>query len=295
VALLTPLDPARVAAVAAAFDLGRIADVAPLWAGTINSNFRLETSRGRLFLRINEGKAEEDVAYEAELLAHLARAGVRTPEPLGAGDGRRYAAVDGRFVTLFPWLPGAHRDPPAPDDCRALGGALAALHRAGAGFPRRRESRYSRQRIAARLRSIPAPPPELGAELARLASWDPPDDGVIHGDLFPDNVLWSDGPWLLDFEQASDGSFVYDLAVCLLSWCWDGSGFDRARWQALLAGYGPVDPDALRDAARFAAVRFTVTRLTDVELDPRAPPELKKIKDYRDFLARLRVLRSSGV
>src|SRR5262249_31525665 len=132
--------------------------------------------------------------------------------------------------------------------------------------------------------------------------------GIIHGDLFRDNVLW-DGPRLvaiLDFEQASGGSFAYDLAVCLNDWCWrpgpdragpeepqrggprEVNGVNRVLVGALLAGYQrrrPL-PDADRAALpvemRAAAARFTITRITDVYLARVDNPE----KDFRAFLAR---------
>jgi homoserine kinase type II len=321
VAQFTSLDPARVAAIARLFGL-RVDAVAPLAAGTINSNFRLETDRGRVFLRVNEGKSRDEVAYEAALVAYLADGGVATPRPLAAGDGAPFADLDGLLVTLFPWAPGAHHDPPARADCAAVGRALARLHSVGRGFPDRRPSRYARARIEERARGLAGAPAHVApavadvrAELAALAGWDPPIDGIIHGDLFPDNVLFTvdraggvggvdgaggagggaGGAVLIDFEQASGGSFVYDLAVVLLSWCWDGRRLLPERARALVGAYGPVDDEALFAAARFAAARFTTTRLTDVELDPRVvDPAIRASKDYREFWTRLRVLRDLG-
>lgn len=288
--------------IADAYGLGPLAGFKPLWAGTINSNFRLDTSAGPLFLRVNEGKLEEDVAYEAELVSHVAARGVPTPRPVAALDGRPYAAVGGRLLTLFPWREGHHPEPPTPDDARAAGSALARLHLAGEGFPRRRESRYAPARIRERAAGIAAPVPELPELRRELEAL--PDDaelprGLIHGDLFPDNVLvgGKDGLVLLDFEQASDGILAYDLAVLLLSWCWTGRALDGDLTRAMIAGYqatrplAPGERQGLLGQARFCAVRFTVTRLTDVELNPDASPEIKNIKNYRDFYARLRYLR----
>src|SRR5262249_49667961 len=127
--------------------------------------------------------------------------------------------------TAFPWLAGVHRagDGVAPAHAAALGDALARIH-AAPPFSVRRDSRYAFPRIAERLAGIPSPPAELTDEVAWLAGARAPlPEGIIHGDLFPDNVLY-DGDRLvalLDFEQASDGAPAYDLAVTVLAWCFD--------------------------------------------------------------------------
>src|SRR5262249_3243944 len=179
---------------------------------------------------------------------------VATRRRLVTVDGACYASVEGVLVTLFPWLTGEHREPPSPADCAALGRSLATMHRVGRSFPDLRPGRYAKPRIVERARALVGLAPDdvvADLEKALAAPYMPPTDGVIHGDLFPDNVLFApDGAAvLLDFEQASGGSFVYDLAVCLLSWCWESEAGGRA----LLAAYGRVDGGELFEAARFAA------------------------------------------
>jgi len=297
----TPLSDLDLDALAAAFALGTIRRAEALWAGTINSNFRLETDAGTLFLRVNEGKQEDEVAYEASLIGHLHAAGVPTPRPLLAA-GRPFARIGSHLVTLFPWIDGEHRTP-EPAQATQVGAALARVHLAPP-FPERRVSRYAYPRIAERFHLIegqiaPDTAADLRAELDGLATRPALPSGIIHGDLFPDNVLWHGDRLvsLLDFEQASDGAFAYDLAVTLLAFCFDDD-FVAPRAAALVAGYDAVRPlaerDALYDEARFAAVRFIVTRLTDVELNPAASPELRRAKDYRRWLLRSRRLRALG-
>jgi Ser/Thr protein kinase RdoA (MazF antagonist) len=122
--------------------------------------------------------------------------------------------------------------------------------------------------------------------------------GIIHGDLFRDNVLWQDGRLvaILDFEQASGGSLAYDLAVCINDWCWDGAPrLDLVR--ALLQGYetrralADADRVALPIEVRAAAMRFTITRITDVYLARVHNPE----KDFRAFLARSEAWRGPAL
>jgi homoserine kinase type II len=260
-------------------------------------------------LRVNEGKAEADVAWEAQLVIALAERGVRTPPPLAARDGQPYAPLPGaaKWVSVFPWRPGHHVGPSdvTPEIAGEFGAALAELHRAGLDLPAswRRRSIYDHAHLVARYqRFATSRDPELaeaidvlGAELADAAAAtavrERATHGIIHGDLFRDNVLWDAGRLvaILDFEQASGGSIAYDVAVCLNDWCWDGDiRIDLAA--ALLAGYQGVRPlttadrEALVIEVRAAAARFTITRITDVYLAKVHNPD----KDFRAFLARSR-------
>jgi homoserine kinase type II len=310
VGTFTQLGVAEAEALAGRFGLGAVRALAPIVAGTINSNFALDTDAGRYFLRINEGKSEAEVAWEAELVGVLAAAGVPAPVPLvPTGDpDRRYVAWQGSFVSVFAWCPGRHLAPAevTPAHAAELGRALARLHLAGDAIPpaRRRESRYAFAALGERLDRIAAAAradaalaevvATLADERAVLTAAAPAraaaTAGVIHGDLFRDNVLWEAGriTAVLDFEQASAGSFAYDLAVCLNDWCWvDGPVANLAT--ALVAGYqdvralAPAEVIALPIEVRAAAWRFTITRLTDVYLPGIDNPD----KDFREFYRRL--------
>ena len=307
VALFTRLGQSDVLAIAHTFGLGIVQDVQSIAAGTINSNFDLRTDRGRWFVRINEGKAEADVAWEAQLVAALASGGVVTPGPLTAQDGAPYAALPGtrKYVSVFPWRAGHHLAARAisPDDAAQFGAALAQLHRVGLALPPawRRRSIYDHDHLVARYAGFSqARDPELahaiaviGAGLAAGAAAAAvrarATQGIIHGDLFRDNVLWDHGRVvaILDFEQASGGSLAYDLAVCINDWCWD-DGLRREVAAGLLAGYQQVRPltagdrEALLVEVPAAAIRFTITRITDVYLAKVDNPD----KDFRAFLAR---------
>lgn len=296
--------------------------------GTINTNLRVETADGPRFLRVNEGKAEEDVAHEAAIVAHAAARGVPTPAPARAPDGLPYVRFSDAFVSLFPWLPGrtfARAEVAAPH-ARQVGAALARLHLAGEGFPDHRPGRYEPPEIDRRLALVTAAAatrPELQAAVATLAPElaalhrerhaDLPL-GMIHGDLFIDNVLFDaagagtetgtgsgDLVALLDFEQASWGRFAYDLAVTLLAFAFARVDFRPEIVRALVEGYAgvraPTDAEraALGPELRFAACRFAVTRITDVHLrraEGAAPG--KNFARYLDRLAQVRRHLAAG-
>jgi len=309
VGTFTVLGATELGELADAFSLGAVQSSRTIAAGTINSNFELVTDGGRYFLRVNEGKAEVDVAWESRLVAALAEAGVATPPPLPARDGRPYAPLRGdgvtKWVSVFPWRDGSHlaADAITPAIATTFGAELATLHRVGLQLPAawRRGSIYDHDHLVARFQRFERiHDPQLAdaqrvlaeelavagtaAVIRRRAA-----HGIIHGDLFRDNVLWQGDriTAILDFEQASGGSLAYDLAVCINDWCWTGAPrLELAR--ALIEGYQSVRPltdsdrEALPYEIRAAAMRFTITRITDVYLARLRNPE----KDFRAFLAR---------
>lgn len=316
VALFTQLGEPELADIAGGFELGAVRGMRAIAAGTINSNFAVETERGAWFVRVNEGKSLADVAWEAQLVAALAAGGVVTPPPVLARDGRPYAPLGatGKWVSVFPWRGGRHLDPAeiTAGGAGEFGAALASLHRTGLTLPAdwRRRSIYDHDHLVARYarfaasgdpelsRAIEILREELAAASAATSVRDRATHGIIHGDLFRDNVLWEAGRLvaILDFEQASGGSLAYDLAVCLNDWCWRPSGQSPGPAGAvridlaaeLLAGYQSVRPltaadrEALLIEVRAAAARFTITRITDVYLAKVDNPD----KDFRAFLAR---------
>lgn len=324
------------AALADAFDLGAVQTWRATDGGLMNSNFRVETTRGAFVIRVNEDKSPADIVYEVELVNALADAGVSVPRPRPSRTGAWFHDHEGHLVSAFPWMSGQHV--PAVDitaaHARALGRTLAQLHRAGRPLVARldRDGIYTFERIVARLDTIraardPALEPAQAIvedEIAWLRSMAAvraaAPTGVIHNDLFPDNVLFDappqrtgaspEGPVpvLLDFEQASTGSLAFDLAVCLNAWCVDegdaatGAGYRIAseRMRAMIAGYRaggavaasewPAVTAALAVEVRAAAMRFTVTRITDAYLRKMAMPD----KDYRHFLYRVVGFRRLG-
>ena len=314
--VFTVLGESDLFGLAKTFGLGEVRGFRSIAAGTINSNFEIITSQGEFFVRINEGKAEADVAWEARLVTALAQGGVVTPSPLLASDNRPYAALGSvrKWVSAFPWRTGSHvaANDVTPELARKFGAALGQIHRVGLGLPTswRRGSIYDHDHLVARYQrfertddpNLTSAIKVLGEELGKAADATHlrrrATQGIIHGDLFRDNVLWETNEIsaILDFEQASAGSLVYDLAVCINDWCWDGAPrIDLAH--ALVAGYQTERPltDADRGALpveiRAAAARFTITRITDVYLARVQNPD----KDFRAFLSRCEAWRGPSL
>jgi homoserine kinase type II len=214
---------------------------------------------------------------------------------------------------VYPWRGGHHLAPDqvTPPIATTFGGALAKLHLAGLEQPAswRRTSIYDHAHLVGRFERIaaeadPALPVDILREELTLAgnvaeTRRAATHGIIHGDLFRDNVLWEGDQIsaILDFEQASGGSFAYDLAVCINDWCWTQHAPRLDLATALIRGYEhvrpltPADREALPYEIRAAATRFTITRITDVYLAKVQNPE----KDFRAFLARVEAWRGPSL
>jgi len=309
-AQLTPLSLDDARRLGAAYGL-EIAEVDALAAGSVNSNFRLSTAGGRAFFgRIYEEQGARGAWTEAELSHSLAMAGVPTPSPIELREGGYIAEHAGKPVAIYPWIDGGLLCQARVDAAAAgeVGAALARVHTSGVRVAG--EGRFRVADIEARLGRIEL---EAPAELAvavplirgRLAHYAPlrdPDlpQGLIHGDLFRDNVLWSEGRILalIDFESAARGAFAYDVMVTLLAWCFSDR-FEPELCRALLSRYHALRPlegrelDALCVEGAIACLRFATTRITDFAM--RAPPGQPPVRDYRRFLARLVELEKGAI
>lgn len=300
-ALLTPLKLDDARGIARGFGL-EVTRVTPVQGGSVNSNFALETGAGRrVFLRVYEEQNAAGAQRELALLSTLARSGVPTPEPLEAVGGGALGVHRGKPVALFPWVDGAIvcQARVTAAHTAAVGAALARVHQAtvASAPPGRFERTDLEVRLARAAREAPAFEPvtrAIAARLAHFAALRAPGlpSGLIHGDLFRDNVLWHGEQIaaLIDFESASEGAYAYDLMVCVHAWCFGGE-FDLALVRALLAGYHavrrltPAERAALPVEGAVAALRFATTRITDYSL--RAAAGQPPLRDYRRFLARL--------
>lgn len=311
-AVHTQLDRAEVDRLAADYQLPPVARWRGLAAGSVNSNFLLETDRGRFFLTLREGKTAAEVEDEVRLLSHLAGAGFPVPRPL-PGRGGPVGQAHGRPVLVFPWVPGEELLPGAvePDHLLQLGQHLARMHQLLEAVDVRRPNPYGAATVARWIEELRSSDhaglapllPVFDEELEWLRGHRDPalPRGPIHADLFLDNVKWIGGKLaaVLDFEMAGTDVRALDLAIVLLAWCFRDGAFSRPLVRSFLSGYQATRPLAederrgLYAEARFAALRYTVSRIRDFELSP-LPPERLARKSYRDFLSRLEVLRALG-
>jgi homoserine kinase type II len=293
----------------ALYDIGEVLSCKGIAEGVENSNFLVTTERGNFILTLYEKRvAPRDLPFFIALMEHLARHGAACPTPLKARDGVALRELCGRPAALVTFLAGMWPRRIQPFHCAAVGAALAELHRAGATFAMTRPNDLSvagwRQLYdACRCRAAEVHPTlaeELGAELALIeAEW--PRElpaGVIHADLFPDNVFFREREvsGLIDFYFACTDFLAYDLAICLNAWCFEADGsLNVTKARLLLDGYRRARPltsaelTALPLLARGSALRFLLTRLFDRLNQPAGA--LVQPKDPLEYLRKLRFHR----
>lgn len=292
--------------VLADYDVGQPLSFKGIAEGVENSNFYLQTDRGSFFLTLYEKRVhEDDLPFFLGLMEHLAARGIACPEPVRRKDGKQWTKINGRPAALVSFLTGLSVRRPDVGHCASAGDALARLHAAGADFPIRRSNalglggwRDLVEKTASGADGIERGLRDVIASSYREVNARWPQglpSGVIHADLFPDNVLFTNAQvsGLIDFYFACNDAFAYDLAILLNAWCFETDGaYNLTKGQSLLSAYRKRRPLTDAEAAALpvlcagAALRFLLTRLFDLlNHDPMA---LVRPKEPRDFSKRLR-------
>ncbi len=309
-AVYTVLDERELAELVEDYGLVKLTGFQGIPTGSVNTHYLLETARGRHLLRVDEVKGELEVKRELDLLLFLRKHGFPCPQPVADRKGRYYRESTGKCLSVYRYYDGRVVDPARLTSAQleGLGRVLADLHTIGKSYKKGIDNRFSFERIAdiygeAR-RRLPSyfkrTIRTLDDEVEYLGNYleGKLPKGIIHGDLFHDNVLMKGDKvvGVLDFEAACRGKFIYDLATAVNALCFEGEQYQLKRFEALIAGYESLralslaEWDAFPNELRFSAFRFTVTRLRDFFLNP-VGDQARVNKDFQEFYERLRILR----
>jgi homoserine kinase type II len=288
------------------YDIGDLLAYKGIAEGVENSNFLLHTSRGYFILTLYEKRvAAEDLPFFLDLMQHLAARGLTCPQPVKNRAGEALGHLAKRPAAIVTFLDGMWIRRPSAAHCAAVGATLAQLHLAGADFVRTRRNTLSVEGwrplydvAGTRCDDVQAGLGKAVAnELSHLEAHWPRDlpQGVIHADLFPDNVFFlADAlSGLIDFYFACTDTLAYDVAICLNAWCFEPDrSFNVTKGRAMLQAYAKVRPLSDRERAalpllcRGAALRFLLTRLVDwLEVPTNA---LVRPKDPLEYYRKLR-------
>lgn len=308
-AVYTEVTSEELDAFVSSYDIGSVVSVKGIAEGVENTNYFLETTFGRYILTLYEKRVDEaDLPFFLGLLDHLAAKGFPCPTPIHDKDKSALRSLNQRPAALVSFLEGVSVHRPTPKHCQLLGEFLAKMHLAALDFDIRRKNALDLDGWKHLFTDIRDQAdqymPDLEAEIAKdlddlAAHWPTTlPRGVIHADLFPDNVFFLKDrlSGFIDFYFACEDMLAYDLAICLNAWCFEADGqFNITKARALTNEYHkhrkltPQEIAAFPVLARGAAMRFLLTRLADWF----APVDgaLVKPKDPSEYLRVLRFHR----
>jgi homoserine kinase type II len=248
-------------------------------------------------LTLLEKLQPRELPFYLNLMAHLSSHGVACPRPIANLDNELLGTLNGKPAALVSFLPGKDLTDPRPDHCAQVGDLLADMHLAGKTYRLRMENprgpKWWRAVMPEIVPFLPAEETALLREEVRFQSLQRRTElprGVIHADLFRDNILFEADrvAGVIDFYFACTDTLLYDIAIAVNDWCMEKDGrLDPVRAAALLEAYAgrraftAVERAAWPAMLRAAALRFWVSRLYDFHL-PR-PGELTHAKDPGHF------------
>jgi len=309
-AVYTDISDAELTAFLARYDIGQALAFKGIAEGVENSNFLLETEKGRYFLTIYERRVRrEDLPFFLGFMQHLAQAGFPSATPVADVEGQLLGEIRGKPAAIVTFLTGLSVRRPSVEHCREAGEGLGWLHQASAGFGGRRLNDLGHAAWPAQFERLRAEADALKPGLSALIEADVAltargwpqglTEGVIHADYFPDNVFFR-GPKFagaIDFYFAASDALAYDVAIALNAWCFEPDGsFNVTAARAFVAGYerrrplSPAERRALPILAHGAALRFFLTRLHDWGATPAGA--LVRPKDPLEYERKLAVHRA---
>ncbi len=292
------------------YDLGQPTSFKGIAEGVENTNFLLQTQKGRFILTLYEKRVNrDDLPFFLSLIDHLASGGITCPVPVHNKAGDALTSCAGRPAALFTFLEGMSLRRPSAHHCGALGAAMAEFHKCGQGFEMRRSNSFSLEGMATFYHAIEGDitsidrdlAPLIEAELEELTNLWPKDlpTGVIHADLFPDNVFFLGDriSGLIDFYFACTDYLSLDLAITINAWCFEPDiSFNVTKASRLLAAYNEIrqisreEINSLPIISRAAALRFLLTRTHDWLLPDEGA--LVARKDPMEYLRKLKFHRT---
>ena len=262
------------------YSIGELVEYEGISAGIENTNYFVTTTQGQYVLTLFEALSMDELPYFLDMTAHLADKGIPCPHPIPDNNNHYLRKLNGKPAAFVTRLKGINVINPNIEQVIALGSQLGCMHVAGQGFKQSRDNARglkwwveTSKKVSSKLSDDELKMLENEIEFQKLHDRSDLPTGIIHADMFRDNVMFTDNTLtgIIDFYYACNDVLLYDIAVTVNDWCSteDGS-LDEEKTIAFVRAYHEKRPLSEQEHSmwpvmlRAGALRFWLSRLHDL-------------------------------
>ena len=290
------------------YNLGKLLNYKGIKEGIENTNYFIQTEKGKFILTLYEKRVEEkDLPFFINLMRNLFDKNFPSPEPIINKNGNYISEILEKKAAVVSFLDGYAKKVLNPNDCREVGINAAKLHLITKDLTGRRENKLSInswRKIYIKVKKNcskihPNLPEIIEKNLDEIEKNWPKNipSGIIHADLFPDNIFFKNNKLsgIIDYYFSCYDYYAFEIAICLNALCFEGKNenlsFNVTKAKKFIDGYSNIrklterEKKSLKVLCQGAAIRFLLTRVFDfLNLTEGA---IVKIKDPVEYLKRL--------
>ena len=282
-AVYTPITKEKLSSFLKNYNIGSLENFKGVLEGVENTNYKIITSQDTFILTIFEKRVkEQELPFFIELQNHLSKKNIKCPSPISNRNDRYVNTIENKPCVLMSFLEGKKTDNSTSYHCHQIGELTAKIHLNSKDFTLTRNNGLHQKHWRDIFNKCQKSKDSRYGELYQVIEqelqyldkkW--PRNlpiGIIHGDIFPDNVFFIDSnvSGLIDFYFSCNDFYAYDLAITANAWCFDKKkSFKKENFDSLLKGYqqhvniSNDEKNHFNTLLRGAAMRFLVTRLHD--------------------------------
>jgi len=290
------------------YNLGKLLNFKGIKEGIENTNYYIQTEKGKFILTLYEKRVEEkDLPFFISLMRNLYDKNFPSPEPIINKNGNYISEISGKKAAVISFIGGVAKKVLSPSDCFDVGINTAKLHIITKDLKGKRENKLSvgswREIYNKVKKDCSKIHPNLSTVIEKNLNEiekDWPENipsGIIHADLFPDNIFFNKNKLsgIIDFYFSCNDYYAFEIAICLNALCFEGKNenlsFNVTKAKKFIDGYSSIrnltdgEKKSLKVLCKGAAIRFLLTRVFDyLNLIEGA---IVKIKDPVEYLKRL--------
>ncbi len=307
-AVYTKLSEVKLKEFFSKYNLGKLLNYKEIREGIENTNYFIQTEKGKFVLTLYEKRVEEkDLPFFISLMKNLFDKNFPSPEPIINKNGSYISDIVGKKAAVVSFLDGNAKKNLNPDNCYNIGINTAKLHLITKNLSGKRENKLSINSWRKIYNNIKTDCSKIHPDLPKVIeknldeiekNW--PQDipsGIIHADLFPDNIFFKNDQLsgIIDYYFSCNDFYAFEIAICLNALCFEGKSknlsFNVTKAKKFIDGYSSMrkltenEKKSLKILCQGAAIRFLLTRVFDylnvVE------GAIVKIKDPVEYLKRL--------